>query len=149
MWQNMLAKKSISLVPTYDDGIERTLKGNYAFLMESTMIDYTVRRSCNLKQVGGLLDSKSYGIATTTGSPFKHKISQAISDFRHNGQIQKLYDKWWIDSHGDQCDQNLEPKANALDGRSLGNILMVYKKFNNALVGLIKQIAKFILIYFK
>lgn len=38
-------------------------KGGYAFLMESTQIEYFTRRNCNLTQVGGLLDSKGYGVA--------------------------------------------------------------------------------------
>jgi len=38
-------------------------KGNYAFLMESTSIEYVVERNCELTQVGGQLDSKGYGIA--------------------------------------------------------------------------------------
>lgn len=33
-------------------------KGNYAFLMESTSIEYTIERNCDLTQVGGMLDSK-------------------------------------------------------------------------------------------
>lgn len=46
-------------------GIERVLKskGGYAFLMESTQIEYFKNQNCNLTQVGGLLDSKGYGIA--------------------------------------------------------------------------------------
>jgi len=51
-------------------GIDRTLQGDYAFLMESTMIDYTMQRYCELMQVGGLLDSKGYGIATAIGGLF-------------------------------------------------------------------------------
>jgi len=31
--------------------------------MESTGIEYVVERNCELTQVGGLLDSKAYGIA--------------------------------------------------------------------------------------
>lgn len=46
-------------------GIERVLKskGEYAFLMESSQIEYFTQQNCNLTQVGGLLDSKGYGIA--------------------------------------------------------------------------------------
>ena len=51
-------------VKTSQEGIMRVTKGNYAFLMESTMIDYTIQRHCDLMQVGGLLDSKGYGIGT-------------------------------------------------------------------------------------
>ena len=38
------------------------MNGSYAFLGESAMLDYLVQRNCNLTQIGGLLDSKGYGI---------------------------------------------------------------------------------------
>lgn len=43
-------------------GVERVIKGkgNYAFLMESTSIEYTIERNCDLTQVGGMLDSKGW-----------------------------------------------------------------------------------------
>lgn len=44
-------------------GVKRANEENYAFLMESTSIEYTIERYCNLTQVGGLLDNKGYGIA--------------------------------------------------------------------------------------
>lgn len=52
-------------VKNNDLGVERVLKGKreYAFLMESTAIEYQLERKCDLMQVGGLLDSKGYGIA--------------------------------------------------------------------------------------
>lgn len=37
--------------------------GSYAFLMESTSIEYVIERNCELTQIGGMLDSKGYGIA--------------------------------------------------------------------------------------
>ena len=46
------------------EGQERVLNsdGQYAFMMESTVVDYVVERQCELTQVGGLLDNKGYGI---------------------------------------------------------------------------------------
>jgi hypothetical protein len=41
-------------VSKYDEGYKRVLESDYAFLMESTMLDYMVQRDCNLTQVGGL-----------------------------------------------------------------------------------------------
>jgi len=56
---------SISVfVKSSEEGIARVLRGNYAFLMESTMIEYNMQKNCDLMQVGGLLDSKGYGIGT-------------------------------------------------------------------------------------
>ena len=46
-----------------DKGKERVLNEDYAFLMESSSIEYIQERECNLSQVGGQLDSKGYGIA--------------------------------------------------------------------------------------
>ena len=67
MWNYMEDKEPSVFVKTSTEGIERVLDGNYAFLMESTMIDYQMQRYCDLMQVGGLLDSKGYGIGTPRG----------------------------------------------------------------------------------
>lgn len=74
MWRFMENKKPSVFVPTYEEGIQRVLQGDYAFLMESTMLDYIVQRDCNLTQIGGLLDSKGYGIATPMGE--MHEIER-------------------------------------------------------------------------
>ena len=63
-------KKPSVFTKTYEEGIARVLQGNYAFLAESNTIDYIVNRNCNLTQIGGLLDSKGYGIATTMGEHY-------------------------------------------------------------------------------
>ena len=66
MWRYMENRPSV-FVKDYDEGVQRVNEGNYAFLMESAMLDYKVQRNCNLTQIGGLLDSKGYGIATPIG----------------------------------------------------------------------------------
>lgn len=62
--QSMSRGESGVFMKTTQEGIDKVLKGDYAFLMESTMIDYNIQRNCELMQVGGLLDSKGYGIGT-------------------------------------------------------------------------------------
>ena len=66
MWRFMESDKSMFTNNT-KAGIDRVNAGGYAFLLESTMNQYTVERNCGLMQVGGLLDSKGYGIATPRG----------------------------------------------------------------------------------
>ncbi|XP_045024646.1 glutamate receptor ionotropic, kainate 2 isoform X2 [Daphnia magna] len=95
MWRFMENKKPSVFVSTYEEGIRRVLEGNYAFLMESTTLDYFVHRNCNLTQIGGLLDSKYYGIATPIGSPWRDRISLAILELQEKGVIYQLYSKWW------------------------------------------------------
>ena len=67
MWNAMQANPDASFVSSNKEGLERVMTKDYAYLMESTFIDYVVQRNCNLTQIGGLLDSKGYGIAAQLG----------------------------------------------------------------------------------
>jgi glutamate receptor, ionotropic, invertebrate len=64
----MQSNPDVSFVSSNKEGIDRVLTRDYAYLMESPLIDYAIQRNCNLTQIGGLLDSKGYGIATQQGS---------------------------------------------------------------------------------
>lgn len=66
MWAFMSSKPS-ALVKNNEEGVQRTLTADYALLMESTTIEYITQRNCNLTQIGGLIDSKGYGIGTPMG----------------------------------------------------------------------------------
>lgn len=66
MWKKMQTNPK-SFVQSSEEGINRVLTKNYAFFMESTMIDYNVQKNCDLTQIGDLLDYKGYGIATQRG----------------------------------------------------------------------------------
>nr|XP_050028110.1 glutamate receptor ionotropic, kainate 2-like [Dermacentor andersoni] len=91
MWNAM----NDDLVSSNAEGVERVERGGYAFLMESTSIDYVVQRRCQLTQVGGLLDSKGYGIAMPQGSPYRSVLSSAILRLQESGTLQILKDRWW------------------------------------------------------
>lgn len=51
----------------------------YAFLMESSSIQYIEQRECDLTQVGGLLDAKGYGIAMRKSLYLFKKLVSGIS----------------------------------------------------------------------
>lgn len=55
------------MVKNVEEGIQRVLTSDYAFLMESTTIEFVTQRNCNLTQIGGLIDSKAYGVGTPMG----------------------------------------------------------------------------------
>ena len=67
MFQFMELHEEEAYVDTTTEGIQRVEEGDYAFLMESTMLEYQLSQKCNLTQVGGLLDSKFYGIGLRKG----------------------------------------------------------------------------------
>lgn len=65
MWSFMESARPSVFTSSNMEGVDRVVKGkgSYAFLMESTSIEYVIERNCELTQVGGMLDSKGYGIA--------------------------------------------------------------------------------------
>ncbi|KAJ3598459.1 hypothetical protein NHX12_001969, partial [Muraenolepis orangiensis] len=67
MWNFMQSKQPSVFVKSTEEGIARVTNSKYAFLMESTMNEYHRGLNCNLTQIGGLLDTKGYGIGMTLG----------------------------------------------------------------------------------
>merc|ERR1719433_2608481 len=91
-----------NFVGSNKEGIERVARenGKYAFLMESTTVEYIVERQCDLTQIGGLLDSKGYGIALPPNSPYRTPISSAILQLQEGGKLHILKEKWWKQRKG-------------------------------------------------
>ncbi|KAL2306620.1 hypothetical protein Nmel_004549, partial [Mimus melanotis] len=54
MWAFMSSRRQSVLVKSNEEGIQRVLTSDYAFLMESTTIEFVTQRNCNLTQIGGL-----------------------------------------------------------------------------------------------
>lgn len=65
IWSVMSSARPSAFTNNNEEGKRRVIKskGKYAFFMESTAIEYVTQRECDLKNIGGLLDSKEYGIA--------------------------------------------------------------------------------------
>lgn len=76
------------------EGKARVMSAGYAFFMEAAAIEYAVERVCNFTQIGGLLDSKGYGIATRRGSPIRHALSRGILKLQEKGVLVTLYERW-------------------------------------------------------
>lgn len=128
---------------TNEEGVERVEKQNYAFLMESTSIEYMVERRCALAQVGGLLDDKGYGIAMRKGNshiflnflytqrvldaPYRNALSQAVVKLQESGTIARLKIKWWKeDRGGGRCvDGNSGGQPESLSLQNVGGVFLV------------------------
>lgn len=109
-------------------GIERVKKGNYAFLMESTSIEYEVQRNCDLIQIGGMLDQKGYGIATPPDSPYRGLLSEAILHLQESGKLAELKTKWWVEriiAQGITCPTDKKEASMELDIANVGGVFVV------------------------
>jgi len=132
MWTNMNNARPTVFTPSNAEGVERVSKsdGMYAFMMESSSIDYETERRCDLMQVGGLLDSKSYGIALPPGSPYTNAISSAILKLKERGVLSELKNEWWTRRNKvTNCTKDEEEKDDAssaeLDLDNVGGVFVV------------------------
>ncbi|XP_066943694.1 glutamate receptor ionotropic, kainate 2-like isoform X2 [Macrobrachium rosenbergii] len=89
-----------------EEGVSKVLKGDgkYAYIMESPSIEYVTERHCDLIQVGGLLNSRSYSIALPPGSPYRTLINSALLKLQETGKLRDLKHKWWkVERGGGAC----------------------------------------------
>ncbi|KAI6194048.1 Glr-4 [Aphelenchoides besseyi] len=96
MWSVMQSTSPTVFVNSSKEGIARVKAGNYAYMMESTMIEYYKGHDCALETIGGLLDSKGYGIAVPKGSPLRDILSKAILRLQERTTLEALKNKWWM-----------------------------------------------------
>ncbi|XP_066507145.1 glutamate receptor ionotropic, kainate 1 isoform X3 [Hoplias malabaricus] len=122
MWTFMSSRKNTALVKNTREGITRVLTTDYALLMESTSIEYISQRNCNLTQVGGLIDSKGYGVGTPIGSPYRDKVTIAILQLQEEGKLHMMKEKWW---RGNGCPEEDKKEASALGVENIGGIFIV------------------------
>lgn len=89
MWAAMESTRPSVFTKDNDEGRERVSKGKrlYAFLMESTSLEYIIERNCDLTQIGGLLDSKGYGIAMPVSEYKSFSFSLCEGCFEGCGRV--------------------------------------------------------------
>lgn len=114
-------------VQSNEQGKAEVERGNYAFFMESTSIEYTIERNCNLTQIGGLLDSKGYGIAlaknSTRKKDYRTKLSEAILSLQESGILEVLKNRWWKEKRGGgACDIDESPGGEGVKELTLANV---------------------------
>ncbi|XP_066583370.1 glutamate receptor ionotropic, kainate 2-like [Prorops nasuta] len=129
MWTTMAETKPSVFTADNDEGVDRVIKGKrlYAFLMESTTIEYKMERECDLEKVGSLIDNKGYGIALPLNSPYRTRINGAILSMQENGQLLELKEKWWKEQGGGKCDNKDadSENSNELGLANVGGVFLV------------------------
>ncbi|EGK96607.1 AGAP000801-PB, partial [Anopheles gambiae str. PEST] len=125
MWSFMESARPSVFTASNIEGVERVVKGkgSYAFLMESTSIEYVIERNCELTQVGGMLDSKGYGIAMPPNSPFRTAISGAVLKLQEEGKLHILKTRWWKEKRGGgSCRDDTSKSSSTANELGLANV---------------------------
>ncbi|XP_058444442.1 glutamate receptor ionotropic, kainate 2 isoform X2 [Malaya genurostris] len=126
MYQYMIQNPDL-LTSSNPEGLNRVKTENYAFLMESTSIEYIVERECDVTQIGDLLDDKGYGIAMRKNSPYRSALSEAVLRLQEQGVLTSLKRKWWKEKRGGGACANAmeEGGALALEVANVGGVFVL------------------------
>ncbi|CAH8625826.1 unnamed protein product [Schistosoma mattheei] len=142
MWQFMSSQKGLLMNNTVE-AIKRVKREEYAFLLESTMNEYYTQRDCELMQVGGLLDSKGYGIGLPEGSKYRDPISETILKLQKSQVLEQLKFYWWRKHDIEKpCDTSptKSSDANSLGVEKVGGcfVMLLIGMVVSLLVGLLE-----------
>ncbi|XP_014671617.1 PREDICTED: LOW QUALITY PROTEIN: glutamate receptor ionotropic, kainate 3-like [Priapulus caudatus] len=143
MWAFMNSNPDV-FVNSSTTGMEKVRREKYAYLMESTMVEYNILRDCSLQQVGGLLDSKGYGIGTPRNSRMRDILSSIILNLTEESQFHIIKDRWWKEKAGTQC-QAIETKkdeASSLDTSTLGGVFVAL--LGGTIVAMVMGVVEFL-----
>ncbi|XP_060649069.1 glutamate receptor ionotropic, kainate 2 [Drosophila nasuta] len=115
------------LTETNLEGVDKVKAGTkYAFLMESTSIEFNTVRECNLKKIGDALDEKGYGIAMPKNWPYRDKFNRALLELQEQGVLARLKNKWWNEIGAGVCDAKSEDDGpSELEMQNLSGIYLV------------------------
>ncbi|BFZ14513.1 hypothetical protein BsWGS_17551 [Bradybaena similaris] len=126
MWAYMNAAQPTVFVKKHEDGLRRVRESNgkYAYLSESTTIDYVSnKKPCDTLKVGGNLNQDSFGIATPLCSDLREKLNFAVLVLRENGVL-AAYEKFWFDKG--ECPPPSSSKDGAQSALTLANVAGIF-----------------------
>lgn len=141
-WSKMIQTQPSVFTDTPELGVDRVkkAKGDYAFLMETTSLEYQVEQNCDLENVGAQIGEKHYGIAVPIGSDYRSNLSWAILQLGEKGEIFELKKRWWKKKI--TCDQTHSVDTNDLSVRELGGVFLVL--LGGLIIAYILGIAEFL-----
>ncbi|XP_041970526.1 glutamate receptor ionotropic, kainate 2-like [Aricia agestis] len=127
LYKGMFEKMKDQKMPVSNqEGIDRVVEGNYAFLAESTTIEYTVERNCEVVMVGDQLDSKGYGIAMKKNSVYRQALNLALLNLQEAGVLRNMKQSWWKEKHGGgACQKSEERESEEMSMRNFRGLFYV------------------------
>ncbi|KAH8321257.1 hypothetical protein KR059_008934, partial [Drosophila kikkawai] len=126
-WNKMLSFKPDAFTKNNEEGVDRVKlsRGTYAFLMETTNLQYYVQRNCELTQIGESFGEKHYGIAVPLNANFRSNLSVGILKLSETGVLYNLRNKWF-NSNESTCDLDASTVDDGqFDMDSVGGLFVV------------------------
>ncbi|GFS12028.1 glutamate receptor [Elysia marginata] len=128
MWAYMMSAQPSVFVQKHEEGIARVRnsKAKYAYLTESTTIDYvSSRKPCDTLKVGNNLNSDGFGIGTPVGSDLREQLNFAVLELREDGDLGKWQRNWFDKGDCEQYTSNKDGAQSALDLDNVAGIFLI------------------------
>ena len=104
--------------------------------MESVTNDYiNLRDPCDTMRVGEQINERGYGIATSLQSPLSYYLNLAILQLQETGEIDRIYNKWWLD--GATCPTAGADKVKVIEQQKMKWLVLTIN--NNLSLSCVKQ----------
>ncbi|SPP86017.1 glutamate receptor ionotropic, kainate 2 [Drosophila guanche] len=125
-WNKMLSFKPDAFTKNNEEGVDRVKlsRGTYAFLMETTNLQYYVQRNCELTQIGESFGEKHYGIAVPLNANFRSNLSVGILKLSEQGVLYNLRNKWF-NSNESTCVEDSTIDDGQFDMDSVGGLFVM------------------------
>ncbi|KAL5007885.1 hypothetical protein ScPMuIL_016691 [Solemya velum] len=106
LWRKL--QQSNGLVKNFTEGRKRVEAGNFAFIFDYSINEYSEKKFCKTKSVASPILLQEHGIAIQAGAAFKIRLNIALLKLKELRLIQELKKKWWDDKR--ECDTDGESK---------------------------------------
>uniref|UniRef100_A0A0K8WAY1 Glutamate receptor, ionotropic kainate 2 n=1 Tax=Bactrocera latifrons TaxID=174628 RepID=A0A0K8WAY1_BACLA len=127
-WNKMVAMKPDAFTASNKEGVERVKRsgGRYAYLLETTALQYYLNRNCELKQIGEPFNEKHYAIAVPLNAPFRSNLSVGILKLSEKGMLYKIKSKWFTTNETNcNADPNAAADVSQYTMESVGGLFIV------------------------
>lgn len=93
MWSVMEKIHPDAIVANTNEGINKVLSEDYAFIWDQPINDYLAMNLCDLISTGEPFDEKGYGIGVPMGAAYRDDITMVILALQESGRIKRLEDQ--------------------------------------------------------
>jgi len=104
LWSRVVTFWPPALVDSVPEGVERTRRQRYAFIVDSPIAAYVAgRRPCQLYVTEPFLDQMTYAFAVRPGAGrLRAALDRELRRARSTGEMQAMYLHWWRDECADR-----------------------------------------------
>ena len=99
IWERMVSFGKSALVRSLEEGVDRSLREKYAFILDSPMAEYKAsRKPCDFYATEPFLEVMTYAFVLRPDEfRLRQMVDRELKKMKHSDEMQSLYLRWWRD----------------------------------------------------